>query len=62
MYYLTGMPGWARAGWVGYNPFFGAGVAPAVDEKTFLKNQAQFMEQELQQIKKRLDELEKEQE
>jgi hypothetical protein len=59
MYFLTGMPGWAR---FGYNPYYGVGVVPAVDEKTYLKNQAQFVEQELQQIKKRLDELEKESE
>ncbi|MBN2345257.1 MAG: DUF5320 domain-containing protein [Candidatus Aminicenantes bacterium] len=55
MYYATGMPGWAR---------FGA-AAPftAVDpeaEKQALKNQADAMQSELEAIRKRLEELEKE--
>jgi hypothetical protein len=45
-FFATGVPGWA------------ATAAPAaVDEKAFLKNQSDFLENQLQQIKKRITEL-----
>ncbi|MBA1336954.1 MAG: hypothetical protein HPY66_3390 [Firmicutes bacterium] len=50
MFYLTGMPGWARYGY----PAYGAAYAPAVDEKEFLSSQVEFLENQLQQVKKRL--------
>jgi len=50
MFHFTGMPGWARSG----NPVYGGEYAPAVDEKEFLGNQAEFLENQLQQVKKRL--------
>jgi len=50
MFHLTGMPGWARSGY----PVYGGAYAPAVDEKEFLGNQAEFLENQLQQVKKRL--------
>jgi hypothetical protein len=50
MFYYTGMPGWARAGY----PVYGGAYAPAVDEKEFLGNQAEFLENQLQQVRKRL--------
>ena len=64
MYYLTGLPGWARFGYpgradFGYPGYAGAYAPPAADEKELLKNQAKFMEGQLAQIKERLDELEK---
>ncbi|MBN1776856.1 MAG: DUF5320 domain-containing protein [Clostridiales bacterium] len=58
MYYSTGMPGWAR---------YGAPVAPlagaaAFDEKAFLRNQTEALEAQLQQLKQRMTELDKEDE
>jgi hypothetical protein len=48
-------------------PFYGAGMAPFAwpmvsrdQELTFLKNQAQFLKQQLEQIDARISELEKE--
>jgi len=36
---------------------FGGAFAPAVDEKEYLKNQAEFLEKQLQQIDRRLKEI-----
>jgi len=54
MFYATGLPGWAR---------FGGYAAPYVKpdpemEKQVLKNQAEAMQEELEEIKKRLSEIE----
>ena len=54
-FYATGVPGWARAGAWGY--------AAPVDEKTersFLETQADALQRELESIRKRLSQLEKE--
>ncbi len=58
MYYATGLPGWMRAG--AYpSPYF---QAPDPEmEKQALKRQADMIKAELEQIGKRLEELEKEQ-
>lgn len=53
MFYLTGMPGWARFGY----PAYGGAYAPAVDEKEILSNQAEFLENQLEQVKRRLKKL-----
>jgi hypothetical protein len=53
MFYLTGMPGWARYGY----PVYDGANAPATDEKEILSNQAEFLENQLQQVKKRLNKL-----
>lgn len=62
MYYATGLPGWARAG---YYPY-GAPAAPPVTaqpnseaELSYLKTQAQSLQNALGEIQKRMDELEK---
>ena len=52
MYYLTGLPGWAR---YGYFPYQGE-----VDEKKVLEDEAKALENELKLIRERLDKLEKE--
>jgi hypothetical protein len=62
-YYATGLPGWARAGWLpafGQPPVapYGAGPA-AVDEAEVLKAQAEYFERALDDIKTRLAELER---
>jgi len=59
-FYATGLPGWMRSGWMGAAPA-GRGWAPAAPnpeaEKGFLSEQAQFLQEQLDQVKKRLDEL-----
>jgi hypothetical protein len=64
MYYATGLPGWARAGWApawGQPPVAPYGVAPtAGDEAELLKAQAEYFERALDEIKTRLTELERE--
>jgi hypothetical protein len=67
-YHATGVPGWARAayGWPG--PVMAPSVAPAVpwgaaqpskeQEVEFLKNQANYFNEALGEIQKRLEELE----
>jgi len=50
MRYLTGMPGWARYDY----PVFSEGIAPEVEEKEFLNDQAEFLENQLLQVKQRL--------
>lgn len=73
-YYATGLPGWARAGygwpaWSGYaNPYSydagysaGAPAAPTAEqEQQALKQQAQYLQDSLDAINKRIDELQKE--
>jgi len=55
MFYATGLPCWLRYG--GQN-VSGAYFAAAGDEKEFLKRQAEFLENQLDNIKKRLEEIE----
>ncbi|NLO83785.1 MAG: DUF5320 domain-containing protein [Clostridiales bacterium] len=55
MFYATGLPRWARFGFQSAN---GAYFASDADEKEFLKRQAKFLENQLNDIKKRLEELE----
>ncbi len=50
MFYATGMPGWTRLGYPTYTGVREDGI----DEKEILNNQADYLEKELQQIKKRL--------
>lgn len=60
MYYATGLPGWARAGY-GY-PAFGMGYMPDTpekDESQMLKEEAGLLKQELEVIQERLAALEK---
>lgn len=56
MFYATGVPGWAR---YGYPAYTGTNTA-AFDEKAFLSNQAELLENQLQQVKKRLSSLNEE--
>lgn len=59
-FYATGLPGWARTG-------FGAGFAGAPfaqssqTEVEMLKNQAEYMENSLDEIRKRIGQLEEKQ-
>ena len=55
MFYATGLPGWAR---FGAQNVYEAYFASDADEKEFLKRQAKFLENQLDDVKKRLDELE----
>lgn len=50
MFYATGMPGYIR---FGYPAYTGVNEASA-DEKEFLSRQAEFLENQLQQVKKSL--------
>lgn len=53
MFYATGLPGWARSG-------YSASAAthkPAAEEKELLNQQASFLENWLEQIKRRLSDL-----
>jgi hypothetical protein len=57
-YYATGLPGWARAG---YYPVWGAPPAPAPgpeQETSLLRAQAENLKAALENIEKRLQELE----
>lgn len=57
MFWMTGgMPGWAH---FAYPPNAGVYTTP-VDEKELLSNQAQFLQDQLEQVKQRLNALEKE--
>ena len=66
-YYATGVPGWARAGYapawgapppVGYGPHAGA---PGREEETeFLRQQAEWLKQQLDAIGRRIGELSQE--
>lgn len=66
-YYATGMPGWMRAGYG--LPAYGMGVPPVYPpyppqaptpeaEVAMLKNQAEFFKKQLDEIQRRIDELE----
>ncbi len=70
MYYLTGLPGWMR---FGYSPGWGGapssypGFQPSQEpmmnqeqELEMLKNQAQFLKQQMDYIDARIREMEKE--
>lgn len=68
-YYATGLPGWARAGYgvpawggaVNPNAYSGAPFAPSVtaqQELDALKGQAEYLEDSLAGIKKRMEEIE----
>lgn len=62
MYYATGLPGWMRFGGMGYGRPWPVG-APAVipeNETAALRAQADYLSGMLEQIQKRLSELEKE--
>ena len=65
-FYATGLPGWQRAE-LGY-PAFGSyvpGFAPAMTaeaEMQVLKNRAAYLEQALQDVRERIEELETEKE
>ena len=59
-FYATGLTGWQRAG-MGY-PAYGAGVAPQMSkqqEVDALKGQAEYLEGALNDIRERLDALQK---
>jgi hypothetical protein len=63
MYYATGLPGWARAGWGwpgwGAYPPTAPAAAPTSDvELATLKAQADYFENSLTEIRKRIEELE----
>lgn len=61
MFYATGMPGWMRGGW-GYAPAvpYPQQAPSAKDEMNYLENYAKGIEEELDEVKKRIKELEKE--
>jgi hypothetical protein len=60
VYYATGLPGWARAGYTGaaYEGAPFAGGLSAQQELDGLKGQAEYLEDSLNGIKKRIEELE----
>lgn len=55
MYGFAGIPAWAHFGY----PYGGAymPIKPAVDEKELLSNQAEYLEDQLKMVKKRLKDL-----
>jgi hypothetical protein len=60
-FYASGMPGWARFGWVG--PQYAAPYPPVVDptageETDVLREQAEYLKEALADVEKRLSELE----
>ncbi len=57
MFYATGLPGWLRFGWGG--PGFLVEPPPET-EKRLLEEEAEALKGELDEIRKRLDELDKE--
>lgn len=60
MYYATGLPGWARAGYD--YPAFGMGYTPDLSEKEetqILKEESELLKEELEAIQERLAALEK---
>ncbi len=68
MYYATGLPGWMRLGvhavpYVNPSPYYPAYQKPDPEtEKQALKEQSEYLESELEAIRKRLEEVEKESE
>ncbi|MGC9359622.1 MAG: DUF5320 domain-containing protein [Anaerolineae bacterium] len=60
MYYATGLPGWARAGYAPAPPSGYPYGAPApADEAEALRAQAEALSQQLDAIRSRLEDLEK---
>ncbi len=55
MFYATGLPGWMRFGWG--DPAFLTDPPPGT-EKRILEGEAEALKEQLDQIRKRLDELE----
>lgn len=53
MSYFTGMPGWESLG----NTAYSGAYNPPVDEKEYLSNQAELLKSQLQQVDKRLKEI-----
>ena len=63
MYYATGLTGWQRAGYApSYRPapFYGP-VSSEKEELSMLKNQAEYFEKALDDIRRRIQELEERQ-
>jgi hypothetical protein len=65
MYYATGLPGWARGGYPYWNQGYGAPGSPYMplempkeQEMEALREQAKLLERSLNEVKKRLGELE----
>ena len=58
MLYATGVPGWACNGY----PAYAEATEDVSDERAFLNNQAEFLEKQLQQVKKRLSHLKEDEE
>ncbi len=58
MFHATGLPGWARFGY----PAYAGANGETVDERTILSSQAEFLEKQLQQVKKRLSRLKEDEE
>ncbi|MCI1930313.1 MAG: DUF5320 domain-containing protein [Clostridia bacterium] len=52
MYYLTGLPRWARSG---YDETY----EPSIDEKKLLNQQEEFLVGQLEKVKKRISDLSK---
>lgn len=58
-YWATGLPGWARAGY-GYQPFWCYPYAPtAKEEIDILRDEAEFLKKELEEVQNRINTLEK---
>ena len=55
-FWATGLPNWARAGY-GYPPY-GAGIT-AKDEMDILRDQAEFLKQQIEDIQSRISKFEK---
>ncbi|RLB08233.1 MAG: hypothetical protein DRG50_00415 [Deltaproteobacteria bacterium] len=66
MYWATGLPGWARLGYVpyGYAPYAAPWGQPPTKEQEaeFLKDQQEFLREQMEEINKRLQELTAEEE
>ena len=61
MYAMTGQPGWARCGANGYGfPVYNGAGQGTIDEKEALKNQAAFLEKQLDEVRERLKGLDEE--
>ncbi|MBN2007892.1 DUF5320 domain-containing protein [candidate division KSB1 bacterium] len=63
MYYATGLPGWTRLGWNPWQAPYGAAAnwpqASPDQELGYLKDQADYFQNALGDIQKRIEELEK---
>lgn len=61
MYYATGLPGWMRFGGYPATPYATQPYTPQMtpeQELDYLNNQAQYLQSTLEDIKRRMDELE----